>query len=263
MGITFSAKTIVNNLTIGKDPIYFFNVPTGNLILYLDASNRNSYPGTGTVWYDLSASGNTCYITGATFNTAGSLSNFSFNGTNNYVKTPTSNSSTFFNTYATTGYTISFWMKSTQTNGGTIYGETSSSDATPTMVGSTWYIPMIYLTTTGKIRIELFWGGGLGVQSTTGNITVNNNSYHNVTAVVSGLTESLYVDGVFDKSFTAAGKYNGAQQTLHWIGGGQAAGRGLGSNYYNGSIYNFIIYKKPLTQTEITNLYNQYSPRFR
>jgi hypothetical protein len=256
MGIAISAKTIVNNLTIGPTPIYIL-IPTNNLILYLDASNRNSYPNAGDVWYDLSASGNTCYISGATFNSAGSLSNFSFNGTNSYVKTPTSNSSTFFNTYTTTGYTISFWMKSTQTNGGTIFGETFYTDSTPTS-GSVWWVPMIYLTTAGKIRIELFWANT--IQSTTGNITVNDDSYHNVTAVVSGLTQSLYIDGVLDKSFTASAK-SGGNTTVHWIGGG--TGRGIGTNYYNGNIYNFIIYKKPLTQTEITNLYNQYSPRFR
>lgn len=32
-------------------------IPTSGLITYLDAANTSSYPGTGTVWYDLSPSG--------------------------------------------------------------------------------------------------------------------------------------------------------------------------------------------------------------
>jgi hypothetical protein len=259
MGITFSAKTIVNNLTIGKDPIYVFNVPTGNLILYLDASNPNSYPGTGTVWYDLSSSGNTCYITGATFNSAGSLSNFSFNGTSNYVRTPT-NVSPFFNPNTFTTWTISFWMKSTQTNSGVIYGETSSS--TPTGGGIAW-VPMICLTNTGKIRIELYWSGSAG-NNRIGATTVNDNRYYNIVAIRNGSTQTLYVNGVLDVTPLTVGAI-GSTSTYHWIGAGNAGGRtpSVTNNYYNGNIYNFIIYTKALTQAEITNLYNQYLPRFR
>ena len=33
------------------------NVVTDGLVLYLDAGNTKSYPGTGTVWYDVSGNG--------------------------------------------------------------------------------------------------------------------------------------------------------------------------------------------------------------
>ena len=50
------------------------------LILYLDASDPTSYPGTGTTWYDLSSAGNNATLTGDTpWTSDGSQSYFTFN----------------------------------------------------------------------------------------------------------------------------------------------------------------------------------------
>ena len=44
------------------------NIVTNGLVLFLDANNTNSYPGSGTSWYDLSGNGNTGTLTnGPTF----------------------------------------------------------------------------------------------------------------------------------------------------------------------------------------------------
>ena len=43
-----------------------YKVNTNNLLLYLDAGNSNSYPGTGTTWFDLSSKVNNSNIPAAT-----------------------------------------------------------------------------------------------------------------------------------------------------------------------------------------------------
>ena len=50
--------------------------------MYLDAGNTNSYPGTGTTWFDLSSNGINGTITGASWNTGGY---FQFNGSSDFV----------------------------------------------------------------------------------------------------------------------------------------------------------------------------------
>jgi hypothetical protein len=57
-------------------------IVTSGLIIYLDAANTNSYPGTGTTWYDLSGNNNN-----ATLVNSPTLSGqvFQFNGTNQYA----------------------------------------------------------------------------------------------------------------------------------------------------------------------------------
>ena len=58
-----------------------------NLVLYLDAANTKSYPGTGTTWTDLSGNGVTgTLVNGATFN-SGNGGYIVFDGANDYVST--------------------------------------------------------------------------------------------------------------------------------------------------------------------------------
>jgi hypothetical protein len=55
------------------------------LVLALDAADRNSYPGTGTTWYDLFGNGNNGTLTnGPTFD-SGNNGSIDFDGTNDYV----------------------------------------------------------------------------------------------------------------------------------------------------------------------------------
>ena len=66
-------------------------IVTNGLVLYLDAANKKSYPGSGTTWTDLSGNNNTGTLTnGPTFdsNNGGSIV---FDGTNDYVSNTMSN----------------------------------------------------------------------------------------------------------------------------------------------------------------------------
>ena len=61
--------------------------------LDFDAGNTNSYPGSGTVWYDLTSNNNDAtLLNGPTYSTAGGGS-FTFDGTNDYAYIPTVTSS--------------------------------------------------------------------------------------------------------------------------------------------------------------------------
>ena len=60
-------------------------IVTNGLVLYLDAANKKSYPGTGTTWTDLSGLGNNGTLTnGPTFNSANGGS-IVFDGVDDYV----------------------------------------------------------------------------------------------------------------------------------------------------------------------------------
>ena len=59
-------------------------IVTENLVLYLDAGNNASYPGSGTTWYDLVGNSNGILTNGPVFNT-GNGGNIVFDGINDYV----------------------------------------------------------------------------------------------------------------------------------------------------------------------------------
>jgi hypothetical protein len=55
------------------------------LVLALDAADKNSYPGSGTTWYDLSGKGNHATLyNGPTFSTS-NIGCFTFDGSNDYA----------------------------------------------------------------------------------------------------------------------------------------------------------------------------------
>jgi hypothetical protein len=76
---------------------------TDGLVLYLDAANTRSYPGSGTVWSDLSRGGNNGTLTnGPTFN-SGNGGSIVFDGVNDYAD--------FFAPNLGTTTTVEMWVK--------------------------------------------------------------------------------------------------------------------------------------------------------
>ena len=72
MSVTISNTSIVNG------EVNPHLVIDDSLILFLDAENPKSYPGSGNTWYDLTENNNDATIVGATFNT----DEFQFDGIN-------------------------------------------------------------------------------------------------------------------------------------------------------------------------------------
>ena len=99
------------------------DIVTNGLVLFLDANNTNSYPGSGTSWYDLSGNGNTGTLTnGPTFNSANGGS-IVFDGSDDYVNI--SNTSILNNS----SQTINIWFLYTSIpgNGVSVIGKHDSA----------------------------------------------------------------------------------------------------------------------------------------
>jgi hypothetical protein len=83
------------------------NIVTNGLVLFLDANNTNSYPGSGTSWYDLSGNGNTGTLTnGPTFSNENG-GTIVFDGVDDYVNVANASS------LNASAQTISVWYNAT------------------------------------------------------------------------------------------------------------------------------------------------------
>ena len=71
----------VSNTTIVNGVVNPHLVIDDSLILFLDAENPKSYPGSGNTWFDLTDNNNDATINGATFST----DEFQFDGSNDYL----------------------------------------------------------------------------------------------------------------------------------------------------------------------------------
>jgi hypothetical protein len=87
------------------------SVVRDGLVLHLDAANVKSYPGTGTVWTDLSGNDNNgTLINGPTYDSA-NLGSIVFDGINDYVNIPTSPTIEL-----STTFTASVWVSISDLN---------------------------------------------------------------------------------------------------------------------------------------------------
>lgn len=63
------------------------DIVENGLVLHLDAADSNSYPGSGTVWTDLSGNGNNGTLTNGPTYSSANKGSIVFDGTNDYVST--------------------------------------------------------------------------------------------------------------------------------------------------------------------------------
>jgi hypothetical protein len=82
-------------------------IVTDGIVFYLDAANQNSYPGTGTTWFDLSGnSNNTTLRNSPTYSTA-NLGTFIFDGIDDDADCGNDSSINF----GTDNFTVSVWFR--------------------------------------------------------------------------------------------------------------------------------------------------------
>ena len=208
----------------------------GNLKIHLDASDSNSYPGSGDIWYDLSGNGNNATrpqgSTGASWNSSGY---FDFDGINDRMQIP--------GFYGFPVQTWSMW----------VYCTVNERTVVLTTYGST--------ITQGAMKIELFTGinprGEVRdssnttrtATSSTTNMTLN--AWHMITVISTGTGIQIHVDD---------GTANGTSATVNNVAGsaqeliiGYDVRRG--DRWLDGRVSKVRVWDRVLTQTEIETLY--------
>ena len=225
------------------------------LVLYLDAANKKSYPGIGTVWTDLSGSGNNgTLVNGAAYNSTNNGS-MVFDGTNDYV-----NCGNIIQ--GRTTFSAVSWINSTDlragSNGtymnpsifGTQHGSGISGDFALTLKNG--YIGFYHeLNSNGQINTTKLVSDGIWhmvsvTKTTLGVITLFVDSTEVYSG--SGFTSSLRTT---DLQF-----YNWELGRAYWYGEDASLLR------YNGKISNHIFYNRALTATEIRQNFNTTRGRY-
>ena len=228
---------------------------TDGLVLYLDAANTKSYPGSGTTWTDLSPSISSGSLTnGPTFSSDvnGSIR---FVGTNDYIPT------NFFGTYQR--ITLSAWVNKISTSAGAhIIGKNyffaTSTNSWPCVLAAGDVGASISISNGSAYSITQGVNGG----SAGGNFT---GSWNHIVGTYDGLVISFYVNGFLTatQSYSGIINYSGSLN-LPWTIGRPAGYNGGGTNFYwaTGSIAIAQIYNRALSATEILQNFEATRERF-
>ena len=212
---------------------YYGNIVKEGLILDLDAAKKDSYPGSGTTWKDISGNINSgSLINSPTYNISGS-GTVEFNGVDNYV----SNSSIVLNNY--TNFTVSTWVK---------FNVASRFEVI--WSAYTGYFSVIKFPNT--IYFAVSGTTGAAASTTT---TILNNVWYNIVAVRNEGISYIYLNGTLEGTFT--GSVNTAGRISEYRLGNYTT-----SYYLSGGISSNTIYNRALSQAEITQNYNAMKGRF-
>ena len=109
------------------------------MVLYLDASNKSSYPGTGTVWHDLSPNQNDGLISGTTFSSNGG-EGFIFGGSSSdFITVADDTSLDMDNNQMTISYEITPDLNGSNWSPAIQKGVSASACGVGTLNYYTWY----------------------------------------------------------------------------------------------------------------------------
>jgi hypothetical protein len=222
-------------------------IVTDGLVLYLDAANTRSYPGSGTTWTDLSRGGNNGALTnGPTFNGANGGS-IVFDGGDDICPL---NTSTSFG--SPSNLTIGIWVKYTNfivsNLGRALFRASNLSEN----VGFSIYQATDSPYNRVKCYVNLV--DGLNVLNSTSQL--NTNQWYFVTITYNSSVLNLYINGLLDASSPGSGGIVWPSPTRT-----PQFGESFGS-YFAGNIALTQVYNRALFATEILQNYNATKTRF-
>jgi hypothetical protein len=228
---------------LGPNGIYSGKGTLPSLVLYLDAGNTQSYPGTGLTWYDLST-----YHNNGTFN-----NNVSFDttwGGNVVLHSNTDDYVSFSGLTAIpigdSQYTIEAWVQANNvsSNGGIIgWGNYGSID----------HVNALRYSGSGGFT-NYWWGNDY----TTPDLSMSNSLYYHIVAKYDGTQRQIWVNGTM-----SATNSPGVTNSIDTFSNLTIGVTDVGLNeYLDGSIGYLKLYNKSLSDSQIVNNFNSTKERF-
>ncbi|WP_308314609.1 LamG-like jellyroll fold domain-containing protein [Streptomyces gilvus] len=166
-----------------------------------------------------------------------------YNGSTSYTELPTSVQ------FGTSDRSLELWFKTASQ--GVIVGAQSAAISGATTTSGTW-APLLYVGSDNKLHGHYYSGSGSGSTAFGSTGTVTDNTWHHVALTASGATQTLYLDGVKQASYsgtpadqTYTHLYLGAGFAKSWINSPGDV------SHFTGSIADAAFYHTALTAADV------------
>ena len=238
----YRGSTELNSMYRGATVLWESAIPVilEGLLVFLDASNISSYPGTGTTWFDLSGNGkNATLVNGPTFNADPGY--IDLDGTNDYISLSTD--------VSVTSLSVDMWIMLDDLVDGYLWILDNFDN--PEL--------RISVETDGRLRALMYDAGAYATTDYTTTSLAIGNWYH-VVATVGNNDYKVYINGNLEINDTS-GVYNGGGVGEHTLGTYNRPGGGYGG-YRNTKYATFRYYNRIISAAEVLNNYNAEKSRF-
>jgi len=231
----------VNGYKITNDMAKTFrhkDINTNGLVWYMDASTLESYPQTGTKWFDMSDTNGYATLQSSPSYDSANSGSLVLNGSSQYVDVGS------FMSYSK--FTISLWVYPGSTQ--VIYADIFDNNHT----GTQNFVCQQNATNLNQYEFAMLSPGGA---STTGLFTLTASTWALLTFTFDGSVVRGYKNGtLLGTGGSMTSNYVSPYFRLgNWAGGGR---------YWNGRYGNCMIYNRSISATEITQIYNIQKQRF-
>lgn len=217
------------------------NIVKNGLVLWLDAANPRSYPGSGTAWTDLSGNGNTGTLTnGPTFSSA-NLGSISFDGTDDYINLGNTNS------LKPSTITLSAWIRTSVTAS---YKSVIEKDKSP------WVSTALHLSSGKPTFIIGYTNSPPYAVTLNYDQNVSDGIWHQVVGTYDNANLKIYVDGALGA--TSVSNVSILYSNANFMIGFHAES----FSYFNGLIPNAMVYNRALTASEVNQNFQATRARY-
>ncbi len=225
----------------GDGSVIITCLSNSGLVLHLDAGNTASYPGSGSIWYDLSGNGSHVSLTSTTYNAA-SGGSIAFNGTSSYANFDA-------NIGSTNVVTVDMWVRTNSLENGMYFGF-NTYDA---------------FVNDGSIGFNTANSDQYGMTSTrVSQLGIEGAWKHLVFVMYSGsmTNNKIFVNGESQSLSPILNSFNSANAIFN-SGAGRISSWRYGLTWLMKlNVASFKIYNRELSTQEITNNYNSSRTRF-
>ena len=230
------------------------NIVRDGLVLCLDAKDPNSYPGSGSTWYDLTPNQQNGSLSGVTFNSAGY---FDFDGTDDVV-----GPSTFDYDDSGGAFTVCAWVNPDTFTSSNSYLAIINRSDNSNHVFSVFIESSAGSGTTGEMSAWFFnTGGGSSQHKSNGNCVLNLNEWNFCVwrfADSNGYTFDLNnSDGSVSYNDTSTASIRKDSTNQYTIGRWRN-----GAYHFNGQMGCVNLYNRKLSNAEVLQNYNSFKSRF-
>lgn len=225
------------NMSLQHSP----QIVTDGLVLCLDAANRKSYTGSGTVWNELSNNMSAELVNSPTFNSQNN-GFFQFVA-DDFARIPNNT------TLDTQTPSVEVWIKTNTTNQNGFWFEKGTVNTQYSLFQES-----------NNIQWRQRYVAGLTTLSTNTATYVNTSNWYQVVGTFTSGRRRLYINGnlVNSDAHTGTMSTNSGGMSIG-VFGGFSGGRGY---HYNGNLAICRVYNKELTPAEILQNYNALKGRF-
>ena len=219
------------------------DISENGMVLYLDASNTRSYPGSGTTWTDLSGNGNTGTLTNGPTFSAANMGSIVLDGTNDYIYR---SSLSGFNSST---YTVLLWGKFVSVSSSGVLFSLGRSSGDADTEAQLYYnnSRLVYWDYAGSIAFNFINSSG----------TLSTNVYQYLGFTKNSTNGTFYIDGYSSGTGTAG--FDASISTNDFVIGADIRDS---INYVNGNISQFLLYNRVLSSSEVLQNYNATKARF-